>query len=80
MVDLLIAEDGNSGNELSQPAEMCLTLAKAALVAQMHQDLADAVLNENRIAALMGRGAGMHLVGTVLTGPFKQWGNDPAAL
>jgi hypothetical protein len=70
VVDLLIAEDGNSGSGLSQLAEVCLTVAKAALMEQMGQDLSDNVLDADRIAALMGRGAGMHLVGTALSQPL----------
>jgi len=73
VVELLIAEDGNSESGLSRCAEMCLALAKAALVAQIEQDLAQGVLDEKRIADLMGRGTGMHLVATMLTGPLMQW-------
>lgn len=72
-IELLIAEDGNSGNGLSQWAEIHLALAKAMLVAQMEQDLAQGVLDERRIADLMGRGAGRHLVATMLTDPLMRW-------
>lgn len=73
IVSSMIAEDGQSSGGLSQSAEICLTLAKATLVAQMQQDLDDGVLDVNRIAELMGRGTGMHMVGTALTAPLMKW-------
>lgn len=78
VVALMIAEDGDSGSGLSQWAEVCLALAKAALVAQMEEDCVQGALDEKRIADLMGRGTGMHLVGEMLIAPLMNYGTRSA--
>lgn len=69
MLDQLIAHDAQSVSGLSRQAEMTLVLAKAALAAQMAADSAVGVLDETRIAELMGRGPGLCLVGQAVLAP-----------
>lgn len=72
LLDGLIAHDAQSVSGLSQQAEVTLTLAKAALAAQMEEDCAAGLLNEARIAELMGRGPGLHVVGQMVLAPVCQ--------
>lgn len=72
MLDSLIAYDVQSTSGLSQQAEAMLTLGKAALAVQMAEDCAAGVLNEERIAELMGRGPGLHVVGKMVLAPVLQ--------
>ncbi|MBK6747020.1 MAG: hypothetical protein IPG65_11480 [Ottowia sp.] len=69
MLDGLIAHDIQSVSGLSRQAEATLTLAKAALTAQMEEDCAAGLLNEARITELMGRGPGLHVVGQAVLAP-----------
>lgn len=71
MLDMLIAHDANSASGLSPQAEATLALAKAALVAQFEQDCAAGLLNEERIADLMGRGHGLHIIGEAVLSPLR---------
>ncbi|WP_339426587.1 hypothetical protein [Pseudomonas proteolytica] len=78
MLDSLIAYDVQSTSGLSQQAEVMLALAKAALAAQMEEDCAAGVLNEERIAELMGKGPGLHVVGQMVLAPLLQvFGESP---
>ncbi|WP_121495229.1 hypothetical protein [Pseudomonas aeruginosa] len=72
MLDGLIAHDPQSVSGLSPQAEATLALAKAALIAQMEEDCAAGLLNEARIAELMGRGPGLHVVGQAVLAPVMQ--------
>jgi hypothetical protein len=69
MLDSLIAHDAQSASGLSRQAEATLALGKAALSAQMEEDCAAGVLDEERIAELMGRGPGLHIVGQAVLAP-----------
>lgn len=78
LLDSLIAYDVQSASGLSRQAEATLTLAKAALTAQMEEDCAAGLLNESRIAELMGRGPGLHVVGQAVLAPVLQvFGESP---
>ncbi|WP_057380183.1 hypothetical protein [Pseudomonas aeruginosa] len=77
MLDGLIAHDVQSVSGLSQQAEVTLALAKAALVAQIEEDCAAGLLNEVRVAELMGRGPGLHVVGQAVLAPVLQVFGEP---
>ena len=78
ILDGLIAHDVQSASGLSQQAEVTLALAKAALSAQMEEDCAAGLLNEARIAELMGRGPGLHVVGQAVLAPVLEvFGESP---
>jgi hypothetical protein len=72
MLDGLIAHDAKSASGLSQQAEATLVLAKSALAAQMEEDCAAGLLDEGRIAELMGRGPGLYIVGQAVLNPVLQ--------
>lgn len=72
VLDDLIAHDAQSESGLSRQAEATLSLARGALVTQMEQDCAAGLLDEARIAELMGRGAGLHVVGQAVLAPVLQ--------
>ncbi|MCG8277461.1 HNH endonuclease [Stenotrophomonas sp. NLF4-10] len=69
MLDMLIAYDARSASGLTQEAQAMLSLAKVALADQMEQDFAAGALDEQRIAELMGRGPGLHIVGSAVLNP-----------
>lgn len=78
ILDGLITYDVQSASGLSRQAEAMLALANAALVAQMEEDCAAGLLNEARIAELMGRGPGLHVVGQAVLAPVLQvFGESP---
>lgn len=78
ILDSLMAYDPESVSGLSQQAEATLAIAKAALIAQMEEDCAAGLLNEARIAELMGRGPGLHVVGqAVLAAVLQGFGEAP---
>ncbi len=70
LLDWMIAPDVKSVSGLSPLAEVSLFAAKAALLMQMEQDCAAGVLHEKRIAELMGRGPGLHVVGQEAISPL----------
>lgn len=72
VLDALIAHNAQSASGLSQQAEVALALAKAALAAQMEEDCTAGLLNEERIAELLGRGPGLHIVGQAVLAPVLQ--------
>ncbi len=76
MLDDLIAHDAQSVSGLSQQADVTLALAKAALATQMEEDCAAGLLNEARIAELMGRGPGLHVVGQAVLAPVLRVFNE----
>lgn len=79
VLDGLIAHDAQSASGLSQQAEVTLALATAALAAQMEEDSAAGLLDEARIAELMGRGPGLHVVGQMVLAPVLQEFGEPPA-
>jgi hypothetical protein len=72
MIDAMIARDPNSPNGLSVMANATLELAKAALIAQMREDVRAGHLDENRIAALIGGGTGAAVIGKLVLAPIVQ--------
>ncbi|WP_201769565.1 hypothetical protein [Luteimonas huabeiensis] len=72
MLDMLVAHDVRSASGLSREAQAMLSLAKAALADQMERDFAAGALDEQRIADLMGRGPGLHIVGSAVLEPLLQ--------
>lgn len=72
LLDSLIAPSVQSVSGLSLQAEATLALAKAALAAQMEEDGKAGLLNEERIAELLGRGPGLHIVGQAVLTPVLQ--------
>lgn len=72
VLDSLIAHNAQSASGLSQQAEAILALAKSALAAQMEEDCTTGLLNEERIAELLGRGSGLHIVGQAVLAPVLQ--------
>ncbi|MFT3803447.1 MAG: hypothetical protein QM766_19820 [Burkholderiaceae bacterium] len=72
MLDMLVAHDMRSASGLSREAKARLSLAKAALAAQMEQDFAAGALDEQRVADLMGRGPGLHIVASAVLEPLLQ--------
>lgn len=69
LFELLVAPDRRSASGLSTAAQGSLALAKIVLASQMTHDWIHGVLDENRIADLMGRGPGMALIGQALSAP-----------
>ncbi len=72
VLDGLIAHDAQSASGLSRQADATLVLAKAALGAQIEEDCAAGLLTEVRIAELMGRGPGLHIVGHAVLAPVLE--------
>ncbi|WP_044489857.1 hypothetical protein [Enterobacter sp. R4-368] len=72
LLDQMIASDVHSASGLTPLAEAFLSLAHAALLTQMEQDSAAGVLNEERIAELMGKGPGLYVVGKMVLSPLIQ--------
>lgn len=72
VLDGLIAHDPYSASGLSPQAEAMLTLAKDALATQLEKDFTAGTLNEGRIAELMGRGPGLHIVSQAVLAPVLQ--------
>lgn len=70
LLEQMIAHDAGSLTGLSHQAEATLTIAKGALAAQIEQDLSENLLSEDRIADLMGRGPGLHIIGTAVLAPL----------
>lgn len=63
MIDSMVAHDPSSLNGLSVMANAMLEIAKGALIDQMREDIKTGCLDEHRIAALIGEGAGAAVVG-----------------
>ncbi|HDS6501450.1 TPA: hypothetical protein QH250_000166 [Enterobacter asburiae] len=70
LLNLMIAPDIKSVSGLSPLAEVALLSAKAALLTQMEQDYVAGVLDEKRIADLLGRGPGLYVVGQEAISPL----------
>lgn len=68
MLDILVAHDPSMPNGLSAQASATLSLAKAALISQMKQDIKAGCLDERRIAQLMGEGPGAAVIGQLVLG------------
>lgn len=84
IIDSMTAHDPSSPNGLSVMANTTLELAKSALIFQMREDIKAASLDERRIAALIGEGAGAAVVGELILVPIAQAmslrGEGPALL
>jgi hypothetical protein len=72
IIDSMVAHDPNSPNGLSAMANATLELAKGALIAQMREDIKAGKLDERRIAALLGEGAGAAVIGELVLAPIGQ--------
>ena len=70
LIDSMIAHDPKSTSGLSPMAAATLALAKGALATQMHIDIKSHLLNERRIAELLGEGPGLAVVGEAVFGPL----------
>lgn len=70
VIDSMLAHDPSSPNGLSITANATLEIAKGALIAQMREDVRAGRLDERRIAALMGEGAGAAVVGELVLAPI----------
>jgi len=66
LLDSLAAHDCQTFSGLSQRAEAVLNLAMEALGAQIEMDCVAGTLSEARIAELIGRGPGLHIVGQAI--------------
>lgn len=70
VIDAMTAHDTKSTNGLSPMANATLALAKGALAAKMREDIKAGLLDERRIAELMGEGPGAAVIGQAIFAPI----------